>query len=103
MDAQQESRYCYTDDSHKRYAKYLDNLNKEYLYKEVFVPYVDMISGKRKKYYIDFVIIGDVVEWVEVTKLLKPIDKRIYASRQAKIAGVTYRCLTTDEIKVVYG
>lgn len=88
-------------EKHLRYKEYLESKNINYLYKEVFVDYIDTFSGHRKKYYIDFVLLLETPEWVEITDKLKPTDKRIIAGRRAKEAGVIYRCLTPEEHQLI--
>ena len=87
---------------HQKYAQYLDSHNIQYLYREVFIEYVDMLTGQRKKHYIDFVLLDEPPVWVEVVKILKPIDARIYTSRRAEEAGIIYRALTQSEAECVY-
>ncbi len=91
----------YKSPKHEKYAKYLESQNVSFIYREVFVPYYDSLTGKKKKYYIDFVLLKEAPEWVEVTSVLKPVDKRVYASRQAESAGIIYRCLNQDEINYI--
>ena len=81
------------------YALYLDMQNVEWMYEEMRIPYVDMLTGKHRTYIIDFTILGEQIEWVEVkpNELMIPEDKRIYAERRAEEAGVLYRGTTTDE------
>jgi hypothetical protein len=81
------------------YALFLDNQHKEWYYEEMRIPYVDMMTGKRRIYVIDFTVCGEEVEWIEVkpNNQMIPDDKRIYASRRAEEAGVTYRGLTEEE------
>lgn len=82
------------------YALLLDTLNCEWYYEEMSIPYVDAISGKHRIYIIDFTIVnGDDIDWVEVkpNNSMIPNDKRVYASRRAEAAGVTYRGLTDEE------
>ena len=81
------------------YALYLDSRNDDWTYEEMRVPYVDMLTGKHRIYIIDFTIIGDVIQWVEVkpNELMIPEDKRIYAERMAEEAGIIYRGTTKDE------
>lgn len=87
---------------HQKYALYLEDRNIPYIYREVFIEYVDMLTGQRKKHYIDFVLLTEPPVWVEVVKDLKPTDPRVYASRRAEEAGITYRALTEQESEFVY-
>lgn len=93
----------YINDKHKRYAKYLEMTGIQFMYREVFVDYTDTFTGKRKRYYIDFVLLKDTPEWVEVIQAFKPTDKRIVAGRRAEEAQIIYRPLTTAEVEIVYG
>jgi len=81
------------------YALYLDTQNVEWMYEEMRILYVDMLTGKHRTYIIDFTILGEQIEWVEVkpNELMIPEDKRIYAERRAEEAGVLYRGTTADE------
>lgn len=82
------------------YALYLDKLEIEWYYEEMHIPYVDMLTGKRRIYVIDFTTItNNEVCWIEIkpNNAMIPDDKRIYASRRAEEAGVEYRGLTEQE------
>lgn len=92
----------YLNQKHLQYANYLNNKGIEFIYREVYVDYTDTFSGKRKRFYIDFVLLLDTPEWVEVTRSAKPTDKRIVAERRAKEAGIVFRGLMPEEISVVY-
>lgn len=81
------------------YALYLDYLNIEWVYEEMRVPYVDMLTGKQRIYIIDFTVLTEQIEWVEVkpNEQMIPEDKRIYAERRAEEAGIIYRGTTKEE------
>lgn len=83
------------------YALLLSKLGKEWYYREMRIPYVDMMNGKRRIYIIDFTVVDDdIVEWIEIKPNNKmiPNDKRIYAERRAEECGITYRGLYDNEI-----
>jgi len=82
------------------YALFLDANGLKWYYEEMHVPYVDMMTGKRRIYVIDFTVVdGDAISWIEVkpNNLMIPEDKRIYASRRAEETGIIYRGLFDDE------
>lgn len=82
------------------FALYLDKNEVEWYYEEMRIPYVDMLNGKQRIYVIDFTVVdGENVCWVEIkpNNEMIPDDKRIYASRRAEEAGITYRGLTDLE------
>lgn len=82
------------------YALHLDMIGVEWYYEEMHIPYVDMLTGKRRIYVVDFTVINsDNVNWVEVkpNNEMIPDDKRIYASRRAEEANIIYRGLTEQE------
>jgi hypothetical protein len=82
------------------YALFLDSIDIEWVYEEMRIPYVDMLSGKSRVYVIDFTVIdNDDVWWIEIKPAdnMIPDDKRIYASRRAEEAGVLYRGVTMIE------
>lgn len=91
---------CFKSITELGFALYLDKNRIEWYYEEMRIPYVDMLEGKQRIYVIDFTLIdGDDVSWVEVkpdNKMI-PDDKRIYASRRAEEADITYRGLTDTE------
>lgn len=93
----------YINNKHERYAKYLEMAGIHFMYREVFVDYTDTFTGKRKRYFIDFVLLKDTPEWVEVIQAFKPTDKRIVAERRAEEAQIIYRPLTKEEAEMVYG
>jgi len=71
-------------------------------YKLITVPYIDRFTGKFRTYMIDFSVQsknGD--RWIEVKPNDKmiPLDKRLYASRQAKKAGAKFSGITDIERK----
>ena len=87
------------------YALLLNKLSREWYYKEMRIPYVDMMNGKRRTYVIDFTVVnGDIVEWIEIkpNNQMIPNDKRIYAERRAEECGITYRGLYDDERKELW-
>lgn len=82
------------------YALYLDQQNIKWHYEEMLIPYIDMITGQRRIYAVDFTIeLNDQIHWVEVrpNNEMIPDDKRIYASRRAEEADVIFRGLTEIE------
>lgn len=81
------------------YALYLDSAGYEWHYREMIIPYVDMMTGSRHIYTIDFTVVSQEVHWVETTEQSKmiPDDKRIYAHRRAEEAGIIYRGLSEGE------
>jgi hypothetical protein len=88
------------------FALHLDKIGHTWYYEEMMVPYVDMLSGKRRVYVIDFTVIDDdgKVCWVETKphNFMIPDDKRIYASRRAEESGVEYRGLTDPERELIW-
>lgn len=91
----------YLNKAHATYANYLEAHNIPFIYRQVFLDYTDTFTGKRKRYYIDFVLTLDKPEWVEVIKSFKPTDKRIVAERRAAEAGIIYRHLNQQEIEYI--
>lgn len=91
----------YLNSKHMAYAKYLEINNIPFIYRQVFLDYTDTFTGKRKRYYIDFVLTLEKPEWVEVIKSFKPTDKRIVAERRAADAGIIYRHLNRQEIEYI--
>lgn len=84
-------------------ALWLDAVGSEWHYRDIAIPFVDMLTGKQYKHSIDFTIIdGDNITWLEAVSAAKmiPNDARIYASRRAEEAEVNYRGLTDEEIAV---
>lgn len=81
------------------YALYLDTTGIEWVYEEMRIPYIDMLTGKRRIYIIDFTVLGNTVEWIEVkpNEDMIPEDKRIYAMRRAEESGIIYRGTTEQE------
>lgn len=88
--------------SELEFALLQDNLNNEWYYEEMRVPYVDMLTGKRRIYIVDFTVVSKGnVSWIEIkpNENMIPEDKRIYAERLAEASGVEYRGLVEDERK----
>lgn len=82
------------------YALYLDNRGLEWYYEEMHIPYVDMLTGKRRIYVIDFTVVdNDKISWIEIKpdNAMIPEDKRVYASRRAEEAGVIFRGISEYE------
>lgn len=83
------------------YAQYLDSLKIEWYYKEMIVPYTDMLYGTKLIHTIPFTIINnDKTEWVETipdTDII-PDDKTIYILRYIKNQDITYRGLNSNEL-----
>jgi hypothetical protein len=95
------TKYLFRSLHELSYAMLLDKLGLEWYYEEMWVPYVDMLTGKQRLYIIDFTVVWpDKIEWIEVkpNRVLVPDDKRIYASRRAEEAGVIFRKSSSDEL-----
>lgn len=92
--------YDYKSITELGYALYLDKLGREWYYEEMTIPYIDMMTGKRRLYIIDFtVVLADKVSWIEVkpNNEMIPEDKRIYALRRAEESNIEYRGLNDQE------
>jgi len=91
---------CFKSLTEFGYALLLNKMNKEWYYEEMRIPYVDMMTGKRRIYVIDFTVVSDEkIEWIEIKPNNKmiPEDKRIYAERRAEEANVEYRGIDLEE------
>lgn len=94
------SGYQFKSLSELGFALLLDHDGIEWAYEEMRIPYVDMMTGKRRIYVVDFTVINeDGILWIEVkpNNNMIPEDKRIYASRRAEESGVIYRGLFEEE------
>lgn len=91
--------YNFKSLSELAYALLLDKDNKEWYYEEMRIPYIDMMTGRRRIYVIDFTVCGNNVEWIEIKpdNQMIPEDKRVYASRRAEEVNAVYRGLTDEE------
>jgi len=96
---------CFKSITELGFALYLDKKGIEWHYEEMRIPYVDMLYGKQRIYVIDFTVVdNNNIYWIEIkpNNEMIPDDKRIYASRRAEEAGVTYRGLTDLERKALW-
>jgi hypothetical protein len=85
------------------YALLLDNDDdvESWDYELIKIPYMDVVKKRMRMYYIDFSIQCKVKSdrWIEVkpARNMIPHMKRLYASYNARRAGIEYRGLTEEE------
>lgn len=93
--------HSFENKRHLAVALYLDATGALWLYNDMSVPYIDMLTGEHKLHQITFTIIDkENVTWLEAVSAreMYPEDSRIYTSRRAEEAEISYRGLSPSEI-----